>query len=84
MQWKNYNTIYSTSSKSRLIFFWFYDFSFKIRIFLHVAGYFLGVDPPPAYFDYLTFNLDLKNGINFASGAGGILDESGYNYVCWF
>ncbi|KAG0622309.1 hypothetical protein M758_3G088900 [Ceratodon purpureus] len=44
-------------------------------------GYFLGIDPPPAYFDYLTFNLDIKKGVNFASGAGGILDESGYNYL---
>lgn len=42
----------------------------------------MGIDPPPAYFDHLTFNLDIKKGVNFASGAGGILDESGYNYVC--
>jgi len=42
----------------------------------------LGIDPPPAYFDYLTFNLNIQKGVNFASGAGGILDESGYNYVC--
>ncbi len=46
-----------------------------------MAGYFLGIDPPPAYFDYLTFNLNIQKGVNFASGAGGILDESGYNYV---
>nr|PNR51133.1 hypothetical protein PHYPA_010319 [Physcomitrium patens] len=44
-------------------------------------GLFMGIDPPPAYFDHLTFNLDIKKGVNFASGAGGILDESGYNYL---
>jgi hypothetical protein len=45
------------------------------------AGNILGLDSAPAYFDILTYGHSLQQGVNFASGAAGILDESGYNYV---
>jgi hypothetical protein len=47
------------------------------------AGILLGLDPVPAYLAMLqdTGLEGLNQGVNFASGAAGILDESGYNYV---
>ncbi|XP_024526415.1 GDSL esterase/lipase 7 isoform X2 [Selaginella moellendorffii] len=44
-------------------------------------GEYLEVPPPPAY---LTPNLtikDISRGLNYASGAGGVLDATGANYV---
>lgn len=47
------------------------------------AGILLGIDPVPAYLAMLEDigPEGLTQGVNFASGAAGILDESGYNYV---
>ncbi|CAM6085398.1 unnamed protein product [Calypogeia fissa] len=46
-------------------------------------GILLGIDPVPAYLAMLgESDLEgLEHGVNFASGAAGILDESGYNYL---
>lgn len=47
------------------------------------AGILLGIEPVPAYLAMLEESgaEGLEQGVNFASGAAGILDESGYNYV---
>ncbi|KAL3690521.1 hypothetical protein R1sor_016830 [Riccia sorocarpa] len=46
-------------------------------------GLMVGIDPVPPYLALLqNKGMDgFTNGINFASGAAGILDESGYNYL---
>lgn len=41
----------------------------------------LGVPSPPAFADPSTVGDKIVNGVNYASAAGGILDESGRHYV---
>lgn len=41
----------------------------------------LGVPSPPAYANPSTRGTAILNGVNYASAAGGILDETGRHYV---
>lgn len=56
-------------------------------MFAHVnltycAGDEMGLPRPPAYLDQsLTEDVILSNGVNFASGGGGILNETGSLFV---
>jgi len=42
-----------------------------------------GVPSPPPYADPSTTGARILNGVNYASAAAGILDESGRNYVLY-
>lgn len=42
----------------------------------------LGLPYPPAYADPSTSGTRLLGGVNYASAAGGVLDETGRHYVC--
>jgi len=48
---------------------------------MHVAVEKLGVPIPQPYLNPNTHGVVLLNGVNYASGAGGILDSTGSNYV---
>lgn len=56
----------------------------EINFYYFIVGLFMGIDFLFVYFDYFIFNFDIKKGVNFVFGVGGILDEFGYNYVCLF
>ncbi|OAE22491.1 hypothetical protein AXG93_4697s1280 [Marchantia polymorpha subsp. ruderalis] len=54
------------------------------RTIADYIGLMVGIDPVPAYLVLLQTEEGLEgftNGVNFASGAAGILDDSGYNYL---
>ncbi|KAH9302122.1 hypothetical protein KI387_013705 [Taxus chinensis] len=46
-----------------------------------VLGKLLGMPPSPAYADPSTKGVSVLNGVNYASGAAGILDETGTNLL---
>lgn len=43
----------------------------------------LGVPSPPPFLDPTSTENKLLNGVNYASGSGGILDDSGRHYVLY-
>src|ERR1044072_2849639 len=45
------------------------------------TGEFMDVPSPPPFADPSSIGSKILNGVNFASAAGGILDESGRHYV---
>jgi hypothetical protein len=53
-----------------------------IRIYIYGIGDNTGLPRPPAFLSpSLTENLILENGVNYASGGGGILNETGGYFV---
>ncbi|KAK7341053.1 hypothetical protein VNO80_23977 [Phaseolus coccineus] len=50
------------------------------RSLIDFIGEFLGISSPPPFADPSTNGSRILNGVNYASAAGGILDESGRNY----
>jgi len=52
-------------------------------LLINFTGEFLGIPSPPPFADPSTNGSRILNGVNYASAAGGILDESGRNYVCF-
>ena len=47
-----------------------------------LTGEMLGLPFVPAYLNPQSHGNAILRGVNYASGAGGILDVSGKNYVC--
>lgn len=45
-------------------------------------GEMIGLPDPPAFADPSTRGIRILRGVNYASAAGGILDETGKHYVC--
>lgn len=59
----------------------FCDIVFYIKLLMN-AGDKMGLPRPPAFLDpSLTEDVILENGVNFASGGGGILNETGGLFV---
>jgi len=50
---------------------------------INFTGEMLGVSSPPPFADPSTTGSRILNGVNYASAASGILDESGRNYVLY-
>ncbi|KAL4586467.1 hypothetical protein LXL04_011103 [Taraxacum kok-saghyz] len=50
------------------------------RTFSDILGDWLGIAAPPPFSDPTTAGNRILGGVNYASAAGGILDESGLNY----
>lgn len=50
----------------------------------YLTGDMLGLPSPPAYADPSTTGAKIVGGVNYASAAGGILDETGLHYVTKF
>ncbi|KAI3761115.1 hypothetical protein L1987_51523 [Smallanthus sonchifolius] len=51
------------------------------RTFSDILGDWLGIPAPPPFSDPTTAGNRIMGGVNYASAAGGILDESGQQYV---
>lgn len=48
-----------------------------------VAGELLGLPEIPAYMDTVDGGVDILRGVNYASAAGGILEETGRHLVLY-
>ena len=62
------------------LFLFFFSFCF----FFFFAAELLGVSYPQPYADPGTTGAKIFSGVNYASAAAGILDETGQNYVSYF
>ncbi|KAJ7295778.1 hypothetical protein O6H91_Y164500 [Diphasiastrum complanatum] len=51
------------------------------RTVADVLGDLMGIPPPPPYLAPTTKGTAILQGVNYASGAGGILDSTGANYI---
>lgn len=76
-----------TSLVSKRIVSFLCIFNIKHRIyvfFVLVPANMMGLPSPPAYADPNTVGNRILQGVNYASAAAGILDETGQNYVIIF
>lgn len=65
--------------KKRSIFLLFHS---VIRVIFTCSGDNMGLPRPPAFLDpSLSEDVILENGVNYASGGGGILNETGSYFV---
>lgn len=55
-----------------------------LMIFNLFIGDWLGIPAPPPFLDPTTAGNRILGGVNYASAAGGILDESGSHYVTFY
>ena len=64
-------------------FFAVFDIGFELLFgFVYWSGDKMGLPRPPAFLDpSLTEDIILENGVNYASGGGGILNETGGYFV---